>query len=123
MKSLTVLSSVLNKLFLIIPLLLFFLSFFVIFKNGSPPGMITNTAEYAVWKFWLHISIYFYELSAIAVLILWLKQEKKNLFSFLKSFRFWLAGILFSIFSFAAAGVIVDLGWLIYFIFISIIKR
>jgi hypothetical protein len=115
-------SSILNKIFLIIPFALFLFSLFAPLKFGIPSGSITDTTQYSIWKYWMQLSICFYGISAVIVFIFWLFQGMKNALSFLKTYRNWFIGLLLTFFSFALAGLVIDLGYAIYFIFLSLRK-
>jgi hypothetical protein len=117
-------SNWLNKLFLAIPLALFLLSLLLPLKFGLTPATFTiSNLKYDIWKYWMYLALFFYELSATVIFILWLIQEKKTIRTFVQAYKNWFIGLLLTFFSYALAGLVIDLGWLVYFIFLSITKK
>lgn len=100
--------NVLNKIFIIVPILLFLLSIFLALTYGFTPESFV--IRQAIWTSFWHIAYFYYLLTAPIIFILfWIKEKDKNIKEFFKTYRNWLIGFLLSMFSFAIVGFATDI--------------
>ncbi|SRR5260221_453117 len=124
MKLLTILYNSLNKVFLIIPFVLFIFSFLLALKFGIvPASFTTQNSKYEIWKYWMNIAYFFYVAAAVIVLFWWAYQEKKTFKTFFKAFRNWFLGFLLTLFSYALVGLVIDFGFVFCFLFLLMSKK
>lgn len=96
-----------NKIFLILPVFLFFLTIILFIIYG---GFIdTYSIRNGMWKLCWHISFYFYLPWPFILFIKWLEAKEQGLRSFLTIYKRWFIGLICSAFSFAFAGLVIDL--------------
>lgn len=105
-----------NKVFLLIPVLLILFNLWSGFVYGFNPGIVQLTPQYQVWKVWMHRAVLLYVFCFAVMMLSWLQGDKRSWVSFRTTFTQWFIGFVGSVFSYVISGIIVDVGWLIYFI-------
>jgi hypothetical protein len=114
---------ILNQVFLAIPAFLFLFSLGLNFIYGF--SVHSNWIRLNIWRSLWHITAYFFILAGCFILFSFIKKDKKEQTgkNLANSFKFWLVGLVLSAFSYALASLLVDVGWLVYFVFLNLTKK
>ncbi len=125
------LRKVIDRVSVVVPLLLFLLVLvlrFVVFREAVPDGdggfgFSFLSPVLNIWKSWRNIAYLFYLVTLGLNFWLWFFDKDKKSRSLFTSYKIWLIGFIGTTFSYALAGLVVDLGFALYYLSLAISKN
>ncbi len=103
-----------NKVFLILPVFLIIVSMYLLLFNE--PSNMAETLE--TWKTFRNLAGLFYLFGFMIPFFFFAVSPNKNVSKLGNSYKYWVLGVILSVFSFTIGSVFVDLAYLgSYFIF------